>query len=109
MDNARFGYASWAVDADMARLYDDKSARELLTVLQHELSNRLNQGLAGVAREADQNDPGRIGMGDKDQPTKVFVFRQNDASLAVGLFDQLAVVGTLRYFADGEDIVARGS
>jgi len=95
-----------ATDANVTRLHDDKGTKESLALLPHEPPDSLNQGLASVAREADQDDTGRFGMTDEDQPAKVFILCQQDTFLATGLINQFAVVGAARCFAHGEDIIA---
>lgn len=95
-----------ATDANVTRLYYDKGTEKSLALLPHELPDSLNQGLASVAREADQDDTGRFGMADEDQPAKVFILCQQDTFLATGLINQFAVVGAARCFAHGEDIIA---
>ena len=43
-------------DADVTRLNDDKRLQQAFALFFHNLSDTLNQGLASIAREADQDD-----------------------------------------------------
>jgi len=57
----------------MTRLHNNKGAKESLAFLLHKPSDNLNQSTASAAGKADQNDTGRTGITDKDQPAKVFI------------------------------------
>lgn len=63
---------------------------------------------AGIAGEADQDDAGWICLADKDQPAEVFVLSEEDTSFLCSLRDEFAVVGAMRHFTHGKDIVASG-
>jgi len=105
-DTFAAGCAGLAANANVTRLHDNEGIEEMLALVLHHLPNALDQSLTGIARESDQNDSSRVGVAHIDQPTKVFVLCQQDSFFSPGLFNQLAVVRTLRYLTYSQNIMA---
>ena len=53
-------------NTDLSRLNDNKSPYEFPSLFLHEPPHSVDQALASIAREADQDDTGRVNMTGKD-------------------------------------------